>query len=80
MDEKSAFLGEEKISKLLFKLSTPVIIGMLSQALYNIIDTLFIGKAYGAVWWFVLCDMLTVILFVIFPQIVTFLPDTMRQM
>jgi putative efflux protein, MATE family len=48
MDEKSAFLGEEKISKLLFKLSTPVIIGMLSQALYNIIDTLFVGRAYGA--------------------------------
>jgi putative MATE family efflux protein len=48
MDEKSAFLGEEKISKLLVKLSTPVIIGMLAQALYNIIDTLFVGRAYGA--------------------------------
>ncbi len=48
MDKKSAFLGEEKISKLLVKLSTPVIIGMLAQALYNIIDTLFVGRAYGA--------------------------------
>ena len=38
MDEKSAFLGEEKISKLLVKLLTPVIIGMLAQALYNIIN------------------------------------------
>ncbi len=48
MDEKSAFLGTENIRKLLFKLSTPVIVGMLAQALYNIIDTLFIGRAYGA--------------------------------
>ncbi|HWQ49676.1 MAG TPA: MATE family efflux transporter, partial [Methanosarcina sp.] len=48
MDEKSAFLGTENIRKLLFKLSTPVIVGMLAQAFYNIIDTLFIGKAYGA--------------------------------
>lgn len=48
MDEKSEFLGKENIRKLLFKLSTPVIVGMLAQALYNIIDTLFIGKAYGA--------------------------------
>lgn len=48
MDEKSEFLGTENIRRLLFKLSTPVIIGMLAQALYNIIDTLFIGRAYGA--------------------------------
>ncbi len=48
MDEKSEFLGKENTRKLLFKLSTPVIVGMLAQALYNIIDTLFIGKAYGA--------------------------------
>ena len=48
MDEKSEFLGKENIRKLLFKLSTPVIVGMLVQALYNIIDTLFIGRAYGA--------------------------------
>ncbi|HET8687466.1 MAG TPA: MATE family efflux transporter, partial [Methanosarcina sp.] len=48
MDEKSEFLGTEDIRKLLFKLSTPVIVGMLAQALYNVIDTLFIGRAYGA--------------------------------
>lgn len=47
MDEKSEFLGEENIRKLLFKLSTPVIIGMLVQAIYNVVDTLFVGMAYG---------------------------------
>lgn len=47
MEEKSEFLGKESIGKLLFKLSTPVIIGMLVQALYNVVDTLFVGKAYG---------------------------------
>ncbi|AKB75284.1 Multi antimicrobial extrusion protein (Na(+)/drug antiporter), MATE family of MDR efflux pumps [Methanosarcina lacustris Z-7289] len=48
MHEKSEFLGTENIRKLLFKLSTPVIIGMLVQALYNVVDTLFVGWAYGA--------------------------------
>jgi putative MATE family efflux protein len=42
------FLGNEDVSKLLLKLSTPVIIGMLVQALYNVIDTFFVAKAYGA--------------------------------
>jgi putative MATE family efflux protein len=47
MEEKSEFLGKENIGKLLFKLSTPVIIGMLVQALYNVVDTFFVGIAYG---------------------------------
>ena len=41
-------LANEKISKLLFKLSVPAIFGMLTQALYNIVDTIFVGRAYGA--------------------------------
>ncbi len=48
MDEKSEFLGKDDIKKLLFKLSAPVIIGMLVQALYNVVDTFFVGLAYGA--------------------------------
>jgi len=44
----SDFLGNEDIRKLLLRLSTPVIIGMLVQALYNIIDTFFVSRAYGA--------------------------------
>ncbi len=47
MEEKSEFLGKEKVGKLLFKLSTPVIVGMLVQALYNVVDTFFVGQAYG---------------------------------
>lgn len=47
MEEKSEFLGTENIRKLLFKLSTPVIIGMLVQAIYNVVDTFFVGLAYG---------------------------------
>lgn len=48
MDEKSEFLGKDDIKKLLLKLSTPVIIGMLVQAFYNVVDTFFVGLAYGA--------------------------------
>lgn len=43
----SDFLGNEDVNKLLLKLSTPVIVGMLVQALYNIIDTFFVARAYG---------------------------------
>ena len=40
-------LGEEKISKLLLKFSVPAIIGMLVNALYNIVDRIFIGNGVG---------------------------------
>ena len=33
-------LGKQKIVNLLFKLSTPAIIGMLIQALYNVVDSI----------------------------------------
>ncbi len=51
---KSNSLGEEKILKLLFKLSTPAIIAMLVSAIYNLVDTFFVGMlndngAMGAV-------------------------------
>ena len=37
-------LGEEPIGKLLLKYSIPAIIGMLVNALYNIVDRMFIGR------------------------------------
>lgn len=37
-------LGKEKISKLLLKYSVPAIIGMLVNALYNVVDRIFIGN------------------------------------
>ena len=36
--------GTEKISKILFKLAPPVMLAQLIQALYNIIDSLFVGR------------------------------------
>ncbi|MDF2615075.1 MAG: family efflux transporter [Clostridia bacterium] len=41
-------LGEEKVSKLLLKFSIPAIIGMLVNALYNIVDRIFIGRGIGS--------------------------------
>ena len=40
-------LGEEKISKLLLSLSMPSILGMLAISIYNIADTIFIGRGVG---------------------------------
>lgn len=38
-------LGTEKVSKLLVKFSVPAVIGMVVNALYNIIDRIYIGNA-----------------------------------
>lgn len=37
-------LGTEKISKLLWQLSIPAILGMLSSAIFNIVDRIFVAK------------------------------------
>lgn len=37
-------LGTEKISKLLWQISIPAILGMLSSAIFNIVDRIFVGK------------------------------------
>ena len=41
-------LEKEKISKLLIKFSTPAIVGMLVNALYGAVDTMFVGKFVNA--------------------------------
>lgn len=46
--EAYSFMGNEKITPLLFKLSIPAMIGMISNALYNVIDTVFVGHGAGA--------------------------------
>ncbi|MEI5993023.1 MATE family efflux transporter [Candidatus Enterococcus mansonii] len=43
--EASTILGTEKVSKLLIKFSVPAIIGMMVNALYNVVDRIFIGNA-----------------------------------
>ena len=45
--EQENILGKEKIGKLILKFSIPCIISMLVNALYNIVDQIFIGQGVG---------------------------------
>jgi len=45
--DRSKQLGEMKVSKLLIKFSIPAIVGMLVNALYNVVDRIFIGNGIG---------------------------------
>jgi len=49
MKQLTARLGEEKINKLLVNLSLPATIGMMVNALYNLVDTIFVGRGVGAI-------------------------------
>lgn len=44
---RSERLGEEKIGKLLWSLSLPSILGMMAITIYNLADTIFIGRSVG---------------------------------
>ncbi len=44
-EQKSSFLGTEKISKLMFKFSIPCVLSLLVSSLYNIVDQIFIGNS-----------------------------------
>ncbi len=46
--DRSRQLGEDKVLRLLFKFSIPAIIGMLVNALYNVVDRIYIGHGVGA--------------------------------
>ena len=46
-NERQEMLANEKIGKLLWKLSLPAGIGMFVMTLYNVVDTIFIGHAVG---------------------------------
>lgn len=46
--DKSKQLGELKISQLLVKFSVPAIIAMLVNALYNVVDRVFVGHGVGS--------------------------------
>lgn len=41
-------LGTENIGKLLFKQSYPAVIGLLVVSLYNLVDTIFVGRYVGS--------------------------------
>ena len=44
---KTDFLGRDPIFPLLLKMGIPSVIGMLVNALYNIVDTIFVGHGVG---------------------------------
>lgn len=46
-DERAKKLGGDPIGKLLLSFSIPAIIGMLVNALYNVVDRIFIGRGVG---------------------------------
>lgn len=46
--DRSKQLGEDKVFSLLVRFSIPAIIGMLVNALYNIVDRIFIGNGVGS--------------------------------
>ena len=44
MKENNEFFGKERISKILIKIAPPVMLAQLIQALYNIVDSFFVGQ------------------------------------
>jgi putative MATE family efflux protein len=47
--DRSKALGEERIPALLWKFSLPAIAGMVVNALYNVVDSVFVGHGVGEV-------------------------------
>lgn len=47
MFDTNELFGKEKIGKILIKLSLPVMLAQLIQALYNIVDSFFVGRYSG---------------------------------
>ncbi len=46
-DTRQNMLANESIGRLLLRLSLPAAVGMIVMALYNVVDTIFIGHAVG---------------------------------
>jgi len=40
----STFYGTEKINRIILKIAPPVMLAQLIQALYNIVDSFFVGR------------------------------------
>ncbi len=47
MEQRNYELENENITKLLVKYSTPAIIGMVTNSLYNLVDTIVVGRGVG---------------------------------
>lgn len=48
MNKTHQYMGEKKIPVLLLELSVPATVGMLVNALYNLVDTIFVGKGVSS--------------------------------
>ncbi len=48
-EQRSRMLGNMDVRKLLVKLSIPAIIAMMANAIYNLVDTIFIGRAVDTI-------------------------------
>ncbi|HEY5563713.1 MAG TPA: MATE family efflux transporter [Clostridiaceae bacterium] len=46
--ESNKIFGEEKIGKLLLRFSIPAIISLMVAEMYNVVDSIFVGRAIGA--------------------------------
>src|SRR6056297_671261 len=49
MPEKHKELGTANVNRLLLKLSFPSMIAMFANAIYNIVDTIFVGRGIDAI-------------------------------
>jgi putative MATE family efflux protein len=47
MQKENSILAHPQIGRLLIRLSVPATIGMIVMALYNVVDTIFVGRAVG---------------------------------
>ncbi|MGL4687364.1 MAG: MATE family efflux transporter, partial [Fusobacteriaceae bacterium] len=47
MEAKHKLMGTENMTKLLIQFSLPAMIGMIVNALYNIVDRMYIGRIEG---------------------------------
>jgi Na+-driven multidrug efflux pump len=45
--DRSEQLGQGSIPGLLLRFSAPAIVGTVAQAMYNVIDTIFVSRAIG---------------------------------
>ena len=48
MTQERTFMGTERIPRLLTRFALPALLGMLVDALYNIVDRIFVGQIVGA--------------------------------
>jgi len=47
--DKAKLLGESRITSLLWRFSVPAIVGNLVNALYNVVDSIFVGQGVGEI-------------------------------